>query len=181
MQLGNEELEIVDMTEVSDDKILLTAKHKRKLILLDSKTDTVLSEIVLKDKPRFICMVNPNQVATTLLNKTVKFLNIKDTIVIDDLMLEVDVYVMGVAAYNNNLAFAYDPPGVKIISKDGAVIHKLDNTTAGREVFKSPRWVATTLDSIYVTDFGTHTINRLDASLTIVQTFSGPMIKNHLE
>jgi len=93
-------------------------------------------------------------------------------------MLKVDVYVMGVAAYNNNLVFAYDPPGVKMISKDGAVIHKLDNTTAGREVFKSPRWVATTLDSIYVTDFGTHTITRLDASLTIVQTFSGPMIKN---
>jgi len=75
------------------------------------------------------------------------------------------------------MVVSYHPPGVKIISKDGAVIHKLDNTTAGREVFKNPRWIATPSDdSIYVTDWGTHEITRLNSTLTIIQTFSGPML-----
>jgi len=73
---------------------------------------------------------------------------------------------------------SHDPPGLQIISRDGAVIHKQDNTTAGREVFKHPRWIATTSDSIYVTDWGTHQITRLDSSLTILQTFTGSLLKD---
>ena len=85
---------------------------------------------------------------------------------------------MGIAAYQNNFVVSFhDPPGVRIISKDDAVIHKLDNTTAGREVFKEPRWIATTSDdSIYVTDWGTDEITRLDSSLIILQMFSGSML-----
>jgi len=180
LQLGNEQLEIVDMTEVSDDKILLTDKNKRKLILLDTKTDAVLSEIVLKDKPLFICMVDTNQVATTLANRKIQFLNIQDTKLMIDSILDLDVYVMGIDKSLSNLVVAFEDKniGVKIISKkDGAQIHNLDNTTAGRKVFKHPRWIATTSDdSIYVTDWGTHTIIRLDASLTFIQMFSGAML-----
>jgi len=182
LQLSNEGLEIVDMTEVSDDKILVTAKCKSKLILFDSKTETVLSEIVLKDKPRLICMVDTNQVATTLANKKLQFLNIKDSKLIIDSILDLDVYVLGIAEYKSNLVLSYEDKtiGVKIISKkDGAEIQMLDNTTAGREVFKHPRWITTTSDdSIYVTDWGRHEIIRLDPSLTILQTFSAPILKS---
>ena len=177
LQLSNEKIEMGDMIKVSDDKILFMAKTKSKLILLDSKTETVLSEIVLKGKPRFMCMGDANQVATTLSSKKVQFLNIKDDKLIDDSILDVDVHMMGVAAYNNHLVVSYDPPGVRIISKGGAVIHKLDNTTTGREVFKNPRYIATTADgSIYVTDWGMNNITRLDSNLTLLQTFSGLIV-----
>jgi len=178
IQLENEKLEIIDMTDVSEDKFLLSAKNKSKLVLLDSKTDKVLSEIILKDKPRFICMVDSQTAATTLVDKKIQFIRVKDNTLEDEALLDVDVDVMGIAAYQNNLVVSFhDPPGVRIISKDGAVIHKLDNTTAGREVFKEPRWIATTSDdSIYVTDWGTDEITRLDSSLTILQTFSGSLL-----
>jgi len=178
IQLGNEKLEI-DMTDVPGDKSLLTIFNKSKLFLLDNKTDTIISEIVLKHNPRSMCMVNSQQAATALANERIQFIRAKDTTLEDETVLDVDVDVMGIAAYQNNLVVSlHDPPGVKIISKDGAVIHKLDNTTEGREVFRKPRYIAATSDdSIYVTDWETHKITRLDSSLTILQSFSGDMLK----
>jgi len=83
---------------------------------------------------------------------------------------------MGIATQGKNLVVSYDHPGVKIISKEGAMIENLDNATAGEEVFEKPRWITTAIDdSIYVTDWGTHKVIRLDSRLTILQTFSGPM------
>jgi len=84
---------------------------------------------------------------------------------------------MGIAAQGKNLVVCYDHPGVKIISKEGAMIENLDNATAGEEVFEKPRWITTAIDdSIYVTDWGTHKVIRLDSKLTILQTFSEPML-----
>jgi len=165
------------MTEVSGDKFLLSPENQEKVVLVDSRRDTVLSEIVLKAKPRFICMVDSQQAATTLDNKTIQFIKINQNTLIDDGVVNVNVNVLGIAAHNNNIVVSYDPPGVQIISKNGAVIHKLDNTITGREVFLKPRWITTTSDgSIYVTDWGTNKITRLDSSLTILHTFAWPML-----
>lgn len=179
IQLGEETLDINDMTEVSGDRFLLTAHTNNKLVLLDSKTDTVLSEIALQDSPKHTCMVGPQLAATTLLNKKIQFIHVKDNRVSNGSILDVNVDAHGIAAHMTNLALTYDPPGVQIISKEGTVIHNLNNTTAAREVFKNPKWITTTSDnSIYVTDPETHTITRLDSSLTILQTFSGSMLKS---
>jgi len=169
---------INDTVLVSPTKLLLSIFEDKKVVLVDSESHKVLSEIVLQDNPRFICMTSAHLAATTSVNKHIQFLKLHGSSLKTDTTMNVDVDVMGIAAYKNNLVVSYDPPGVRIISKDGTLIHKLDNTTAGREVFKNPRWIATTSDdSIYVTDWGTHEITRLDSSLTILQTFSGSMLK----
>lgn len=166
------------MTAVSCDKFLLSSEKKNKLVLFDSKTDKVLSEIVLQNQPRLICMIDSQQAATTLNNKKIQFIKVKDTTLINDGVLDVDVDVRGIATYNNDIVVSsYPPAGVKIISKDGAVIHKLDTTAAGGKVFKNPRWIATTSDDfIFVTDWGTNKITRLDSRLSILQTFAWPML-----
>jgi len=95
-----------------------------------------------------------------------------------DSITNVHVKVYGIATYSKTLVVSHERPGVQIITKDGRTIQNLDNTTAGREVFKEPRWITTTSDgSIYVTDWGTDNITRMDSSLTILQTFSGDMLK----
>ena len=166
------------MTNVPGDKSLLTVYNKNKLLLLDNKTNSVLSEIVLKDKPLFICMLDSQQAATSLVNKKIQFIKVKDNTLKVETSLNVNFNVMGIADFLQNFVVSYSFPGVRIISKDGIMIHKLENTTAGREVFKNPRYIVTTSDdSIYVTDWGTHEIIKLDSSLTILQTFSGHMLK----
>ena len=84
IQLENEKLEIIDMTDVSGDKFLLSAKNKSKLVLLDSKTNTVISEIILKEKPRFICMIDSQTAATTLVDKKIQFIRVKDNTLEDE-------------------------------------------------------------------------------------------------
>jgi len=124
-------------------------------------------------------MTSAHLAATTLVNKHIQFLKLHGSSLKADTTVNVDVDVIGIAGYKNNLVVTYDPPGVRIISKDGTLIHKLDNTTAEREVFNNPRWIVTTSNgSIYVTDWGTDEITRLDCSLTILQTFSGSMVKS---
>ena len=171
---------IAHMALVSTNRLLLTVPAQSKVMLVQSKTGQVLSEIVLQNQPGFICMVSANRAATTIFNKTIiQFIQVNERTLETDSTTNVDVNAYGIAPYRNNLVVSYlEPSGVKIISNDGETIHKLDNATAGREVFKSPEWIATTSDgSIYVTDWGTREITRLDSSLAILQTFSGAILR----
>ena len=165
------------MVLVSPTKLLLSNFEDKQVILVNSKSGQVLSKIVLQDNPRYICMTSAHKAATTLVNKHIQFIKVNGITLEADKTVNVDVDVMGIAGYKNNLVVSYDPPGVRIISKDGAVIHKMDYITAGRELFENPRWIATTSDdSIYVTDWGTNEITRLDSNLTILQTLSCDML-----
>ena len=178
IQLGKQTIQ--DMVLVSPNRILLTVPEQSKVILVNTESGQVLSEIVLKEKPKFLCMISENLAATTLSNKTIQFIQVNDTTLMTDSTTNVDVInvVYGIASYSNNLVVSHKRPGVRIITKDGRTIRNLDNTTTGREVFKEPRWITTTYDgSIYVTDWGTDEITRMNSSLTILQTFSGDMLK----
>jgi len=167
------------MVLVSSNKLLLSIFVDKKVVLVDSESGQVLSEIVLQDNPRYVCMTSAHLAAATLVNKNIQFLKVHGSSLKADTTVNLDVNVMGIAAYQDNLVVTYDTSGVRIISKDGTLIHNLDNTTAGREVFKKPRFIATTSDdSIYITDWETHEITRLDSILTILQTFSGSMLKS---
>jgi len=169
---------IDDMILFASNELLLVVPEQRKVILVQSGSGKALAELVLQEKPKFICKINANLAATTFMTKTIQFIQVNQNKLKADSTTNVDVNVYGIASYRHNLVVSYHPPGVKIISKDGKTIHMFDNTTAGRDVFMNPRWIATTSDgSIYVTDWGKHTITRLDSSLTILQTFSGAILK----
>jgi len=166
------------MVLVSPTKLLLSILEDKQVILVNSKSGQVLSKIVLQDNPRFICMTSAHLAATTLANRQIQSIKVNGSSLEAETTVNVNVDVIGIAAYQNNIVVSHgSPPGVKIISKDGAVIHQLDNIAAGREVFENPRWIATTSDdSIYVTDWGTNEITRLDSNLTILQTLSCDML-----
>jgi len=157
---------------------LLLSTDERKLTLVDSRSSQVLSEMELQAKPLFMCTAGPHLAATTLERKTIQFIQVNANKQMRCTTLQVDVDVYGIAAYRNNFVISYYLPGVKIISKTGAMIHKLENTTTGREVFRNPRRIAITPDdSIYVADWGTNEITRLDSNLAILQTFSVDMLQ----
>jgi len=170
---------IAHMALVSTNRLLLTVPAQSKVMLVQSKTGQVLSEIVLQNQPGFICMVSANRAATTIFNKTIiQFIQVNERTLETDSTTNVDVNAYGIAPYRNNLVVSYlEPSGVKIISNDGETIHKLDNATAGRKVFKNPTWITTTSDgSIYVTEWTSYKIIRLDSSLTVVQTFDDAIL-----
>jgi len=176
---------IEDMILVSADKLLVSFHEQKKLMLLESESGKMVSEIALQDEPMLICMTGNHHAAVTSKNSKINFIQVSANQLKLESSMKVGVAVFGIAVHQQNMVMSYGSywmadgePGVKIISKDGTEIHNLDNTTTGREVFNAPRWITTTSDgSIYVTDWGTHKITRLDSSLTILQTFSGDMLE----
>lgn len=164
---------------MSSSKILMRIFNERKVLLAESETGQVLSEIVVQDSPRSLCMTSTHLAAATLANETIQFIQVSENTLEEDSTVNIGVNVYGIAAHRNNLVVSCVPPAVMIISKDGEVIHKLDNQLAGREVFKTPRYITTSSDgSIFVADFRKNTISRLDGSLTILQTLSGPLLNS---
>jgi len=196
MKVNVKNLKMTDMVLMSDNKLLLSDENRSTFTLVDIKSNVVseiklkkkpsfvievVSEIKLKKKPicSFVCKIDYNRAAATHGTEN-QFLKIEGNALRCDTAIpsDDDEYRYGIALQGNHLVVTYDsPPGVRIISTDGKIIHKLDNTMAGKELFKQPRWIATTSDgSIYVTDWGTHKITRLDSSLNILQTFSGSLL-----
>jgi len=65
------------------------------------------------------------------------------------------------------------------LSMSGSLAVRIDNTTAGREVFTYPTYLTTSTDqqSIYVSDRDAHMITRLDNRLQILQTFTHILLR----
>jgi len=172
---------IEDVLLFAANQLLLAVHKQRKVILVDCGSGNVLAELVLQEQPEFLCKINANLAATTFMKNTIQFIKVNKNTLKADSTTNVDFDAYGIAPYRNNIVVS-SSSAVKIISKDGTPIHMMDNTTAGREVFKNPRWITTTTDgSIYVTDWGTDNITRLDSSLTILQTFSGAILNGPCE
>jgi len=66
-----------------------------------------------------------------------------------------------------------------MLSMSGSLKKRIDNTTAGGEVFKYPEYLTTSTDqqSIYVSDRETGMITRLDNRLQILQTFTHHLLR----
>ena len=87
--------------------------------------------------------------------------------------------ITGIGAINDNLAVThYHPPAVEIISAEGEVLHRLDNKTLDRLLFRSPWYltVAPYQSSIFVSDFSMNTVTMLDQRLEVLKTFRAPSL-----
>jgi len=179
IQLKIKTCDVSHMVPVSTNNlhVLMSMNEQSKVTLVDIRSGQLLHEIKLQGKPWAVCMTSANLAAITLDNKAIQFMQVNETTLKMDSTMKIDVDVVGIAAHGDNLVMTHAPPGVRIISKDGAVIHKLNNELAGREIFKAPLYIATTSDgSIYISDMRFNKVTRLDPSLKILQTFFGPML-----
>jgi len=66
------------------------------------------------------------------------------------------------------------PPAVEVVTQKGKWLHRLDNTSAGRELFIYPWNVTVSGDRVFVSDWGTNTITMLSDQFQLLATFSQP-------
>jgi len=63
-----------------------------------------------------------------------------------------------------------------VVTTDGKVSHQFDKEGTSQH-FKWPDFLTTSVDNlIYVSDYGTNTITRLNSSLQLLQTFPSPLL-----
>jgi len=169
---------ICDITEVSDTRLLVTVTRMKKVMLVDSQTGGTVAQHTLQD-PRRVCMWDNNTAVVSLYGQKVQFINING----DSLKLgpsfSVNGDVCGVGRSGDRLIVSYDaPPWLEVLAMDGRVMHTFSTKAAGREVFESSSFIATSTDGmVYVSDYGISTITQLDMNLRVTRTYSDPMLQ----
>jgi len=84
--------------------------------------------------------------------------------------------VCGITTSGDNLVVTYRyHPWLERISNDGKVLHQFHSTEKSRHL-KEPDFITTSPDgTLWVSDYNS-TITKMDAGLTILQTFTSPLL-----
>jgi len=143
------------------------------------QTGKVLSQLDLVSEPLRVCLVGRDRAAVTLgWAQNVQLIKIKGNKLVKDKVLEVNGYVCGITTSGDNLVVTYvRQPWLEAISTDGKVLQQF-HSTGKTQHFKCPDFITTSPDgTLWVSDQGNNTITKMDASLTILQTFTSPLLE----
>jgi len=170
---------ISDLAVVSPDMLLLSNHTKQCVQLLDCLKWEVMSEVQLQHRPYRICLTDRNTAAVQVGGKKIQMIKVKDNTLTKARELTVSKDVYGLKSSRNSLVVAYrSQPWLAVISLNGKVLHQLDKSGKSQH-FKDPSFMCTAPGgSMFISDRGTHTITKVDAQLTILQTFTSPLLQD---
>jgi len=174
-----EERNIADLAVVSQDSLLVCNYSGRKVELVSRQTGKVLSQLELEGEPWRVCLVGRDRAAVTVPSiQNVQLIKIKGNTLAKDKVLIVSDDVWGITTSGYNLVVSYPKrPWLEVISTDGKVLHQF-HSTGKTQQFISLDFITTSPDgTLWVSDEGNNTITKLDASLTILQTFTSPLLQ----
>jgi len=173
---SGEEYDIWDMVVVSGRRLLLTDYTHNSVLLVDCQEGGVLSTVRVPCEPCGVCMVRADCAAVALPNgKRVQYVHVNgDTLTLGK-VVPVGGNVCGVNVLRNRLVVTYlEPPAVEVVTQEGKRLHRFDNKSADRELFKQPWYVAVSGDRVFVSDWSIDTITMLSDQLQLLATFSQP-------
>ena len=177
------EIVINDIAVLSTTRILVTDGTHITLRLVDSQNGGLLCKVALPDLLWGVCVLKDGRAAVTLpYEKRIQFICVEGDSLSMDRSIHVNGNVAGIAAFGDHLVVSYWNPGrVEKITMEGKVAQTLNNRNVeikGKEQFMSPNYIAIAENRfIFVSDFETNTITQLDENLSILQTFTSPMLK----
>jgi len=177
--VDTEECYINDLAVVSQDSLLVCIGYELKVELVSRQMGKVLSQLDLEGEPWRVCLVGSSRAAVTLgRTQKVQLIKIKGNTLVKDKVLDMSHSVWGITTSGDNLVVTYmEQPWLEVITTDGKVLHQF-HSTGETQHFKSPYFITTSPDgTLWVSDHGNNTITKLDASLTILQTFTSPLLQ----
>jgi len=183
VNIASENVYIRNILVLSPDCILLCNSSQAKVQLVDIREGRVLSELLMPywiKRPliRRLCITRNDQAALTVDDKKVQMINIRGQSITLATVLTLKYNPWGVSTCGeSDLVVSYlTAPWLEVISPDGSVRHQFHQTGATSH-FKNPNFLTTSVDGyIYVSDWNTNTITKLDSSLQLLQTFSSPLL-----
>jgi len=173
---------IDDLAVVSQDTLLVCNESDRQVELVSSQTGKVLSQLDLESWPCGVCLVGRDRAAVTLPGvQKVHLIKIKGNTLAKDKVLKVNGDVYGITTSGDNLVVTYNKqPWLEVITTDGKVLHQF-HSTGETQHFKLPILITTSPDgTLWVSDCNNNTITKMDARLTILQTFTSPLLQTPL-
>jgi len=178
IQVYTEKRNIADLAVVSQDSLLVCNWSESKVELVSSQTGEVLSQLDLEGQTWRVCLVARDRAAVTLpyIHK-VQLIKINGNTLVKDKVLKVSHSVWGITTSGDNLVVTYwTKPWLEVISTNGKVLHQF-HSTGKTQHFEETYFITTSPDgTLWVSDPDTLTITKMDASLTILQTFTSPLL-----
>jgi len=169
---------ITDLAVVSPDLLLVSNNSKRCVQLLDCLKGEVVSVVQLQDYPHRICLTDRNTAAVQVGDRRIQMIKVKDNTLTKARELTVSKDVYGLTSSRNSLVvFFSSRPWLEVISMDGKVLHQLGKSGNSQQ-FMYPAFMCTTPGgSVFISDYGTDTITKVDAQLNLLQTFTSPLLQ----
>jgi len=179
LKIGTLEFNINDISVVSSSKMLLCDPARKKVNLVDSTAGGVIASVSVPGGPKRICLLDEEMAAVSLEGRKIQFIKVEHCSLTLDSVLGVSNDICGITMLDNKLITSFtDPPGVQMMSLDGKVMYTVDNQKAGRNVFKQPYFLTTSMDGfIYVSDWNNHTVTKLDQRLNVLRIYNDPSLQ----
>ena len=179
LQVDSQLCNIGDIAAVSPTEMLVCEYGQSTVNLVNSTAGGVTASVSVPGGPRKICLLS-GMAAVALSATKIKFIKLGRASLTLDRVLEVDKVICGITTLDSCLVISStDPPGVTMMSKEGKVMYTVDNQKAGREIFKEPYFLTSSVDGlIYVSDRATNTVTKLDNKLNVLKTFTDPSLQN---
>jgi len=178
IQLPGGECNIQDLAIVSPDMLLVSKWSKQCVQLLDCLKGKVVSEVQLQSKPWRICLTDRNTAAVNVGPTKIQMIKVQDKTLTKVIELTLSGIMYGLTSSRNSLVVSYhNQPWLEVISMDGKVLKQFDNR-GEIQLFKHPCFMCTTPDgSVFISDYCTITITKVDAQLNILQIFTSPLLE----
>ena len=150
-----------------------------KVKLVNSTAGGVVASVSVPGRPWRICLLNGMAAVSLTWNK-VQFIRVGRGSLTLGRVLEVYNAVCGISTVDSCLVTSStDPLGLTMMSTNGKLMYTVNNQKAGREIFKHPAFLTSSTDGyIYVSDWGTNAVTKLDKKLNVLKTFTDPCLQN---
>jgi len=176
--LPGEKYVIADMAVLSPYLLLVSNSTKKCVLLLDCLKSKVVSKVQVQGVTYIMCLIDRKIAAVNVGGGKIQMIKVKYNTLTKDRELIGSDSIAGLTFSGHSLVVAYFcPPWLEVISMDGKVLHQFEELGTSQH-FKAPSFMCTTPGgSVFLSDWGTNTITKVDAQLNILQTFTSPMLQ----
>ncbi|XP_052782011.1 uncharacterized protein LOC128218391 [Mya arenaria] len=169
---------------LSGERLLLADCHNCSVKLADTTTNKMVSQVKLPGDPWDLCLLPGDRAAVTLPGlKKIQFVSTQGNVTLQD-VVEVDGLCYGIDFCDDNLIVSFfGPCKVVLMDMKGKVKKSVDKDSSGKPLFQLPCYLTVTRESqtppvIYVSDWPTHTITKLNISLEVLQSYQDPILES---
>ncbi|XP_060569997.1 E3 ubiquitin-protein ligase TRIM71-like [Ruditapes philippinarum] len=148
------------MTLLTSDLLIVTDWFNNAIKMIDINRKSVLAQQSFASQPTDVTSVSQNEVAVTLpSNYTVQFINISQNNFRNKHTVKVDGKCSGIRCHKDKMVVSFlHPPKVQIHLINGTLLQTIQD----EHIFKTPRYIATSDNFIYVSDTEMKTVTKLN-------------------
>jgi len=172
-------IQVADVVVLPSLNLLVADWGNDSLKVVNSETGHLLSRAQLPGTPCRLCLLSGDRAAVTLNDRRIQLMDVSSDMLNLQGIVLVEGECRGLAFLNDNFVVGFTMPGkLAILDFEGREHKSISGRKDEKTLFEYPDYICVASDkyppTIYVTDWVTETITRLNENLEVMQTFKFP-------